>query len=151
MDVALFRGFEKSLAKTFRVLGRSRYFRSKYRNPPGHNHKCSDQGSRSTKCAPAAVPGRRHRLGTRQEHFLHSRRTLRPVRCSTSIRRRASLGPQIARVCRWYRDMLSGAEMCWGGKSGPSSGRAISRGSKVVHPAAPALNWDHVCYASGYG
>lgn len=91
MDVALFRGSKKSLGKTFRVLGRSRYFRSKYSNPPCHHHKCSVQGSRSTECAAAAVPGRRRRLGTRQERFLHSRRTLRPIRCPTSIRRRANL------------------------------------------------------------
>lgn len=147
MDVVLFRGFKKSLDKTFRVLGRSRYFRSKYRNPPGHNHNCSVQGSISIKCAPAAVPGWRRRLGTTQEHFLHSRHTLRPVRCSTSIRRRASLWTTDSKGMQVYRDMLSGAEMCRGGKSDPSSGRAISRGSKAVHPA---LNWDHVCYASGY-
>lgn len=137
MDVALFRVFKKSLGKTFRVLGRSSYFRSKYRNPPGHNHNCLVQGSRSTECAVAAVPGRRHRLGTRQERFLHSEGGL-------------ACGPQIARVCRWYRDMLSGAEMCRGGKSDPSLGRAIPCGSEAIHPAAPALNWDHVCYALGY-
>lgn len=100
MDVVLFRGFKKSLDKTFRVLGRSRYFKSKYRNPPGHNHNCSVQGSISIKYAPAAVPGRRRRLGTTQEHFLHSTHTLRPVRCSTSIRRRASLWTADSKVCR---------------------------------------------------
>lgn len=150
MNIALFRGSKKSLGKTFRVLGRSRYFRSKYSNPPCHHHKCSVQGSRSTECAAAAVPRRRHRLGARQERFLHSRRTLRPIRCPTSIRRRANLWTADSKGMQVVQGHVVRGRDVQGWKVRPFLRLSHPCGSEVVHPAAPVLNWDHVCYASDF-